>query len=103
VTVDLTGGSIEDPAPFRHRRSVRCHARLVRASDRSTTGAAQGDPTPGTSVASVVGDRDGFGYGLPPGATRPGDLFNNRQLGDPDFTDVYPVPATYSPRLAVFS
>lgn len=69
----------------------------------AATGAAQGDPTPGTSVASVVGDRDGFGYGLPPGATRPGDLFNNRQLGDPDFTDVYPVPATYSPLLAVFS
>jgi Excalibur calcium-binding domain len=67
------------------------------------TAAAQGDVTPTPTVVSVVGDRDGFGYGLTDGQYQNGGFFDYRQLGDPDFTDVYPAPATYSPRLAVYS
>jgi hypothetical protein len=68
------------------------------------TAAAQGEVAPATTVVSVVGDRDGFGYGLTDGQYRNLDFFDYRQLGDRDFTDVYPVrPATFSPRLAVFS
>jgi PASTA domain len=57
-----------------------------------------------TRVISFLGDRDGFGYGLSEGSTGPRSvIFDNRESDDPFFTDVWPVPATITPRLAVFS
>jgi hypothetical protein len=61
---------------------------------------------PGT-VVSLLGDRDGFGYGLAEGDIRPTApahaFFDHREPGDPDFTDVNPIPVTWGLRQTVFS
>ena len=47
-----------------------------------------------TSPTSILGDKDGFGLGLKEGDIRPVSLgfFDNREIDDPLFTDVEPVP-----------
>ncbi|MCH8331346.1 MAG: DUF4382 domain-containing protein [Bacteroidetes bacterium] len=46
------------------------------------------------SPTSILGDKDGFGLGLKEGDIRPVSLgfFDNREIDDPLFTDVEPVP-----------
>ena len=78
-----------------------CAAAL--AASAPAMGVVQSGMAPSTTVVSLLGDRDGLGFGLAEGNTRSGGLFDNRGSGDPFFTDVYPVPGTYSPRLTVFS
>jgi hypothetical protein len=78
-----------------------CAAAL--AASAPAIGVVPSGTAPRTTVVSLLGDRDGLGFGLAEGNTRSGGLFDNRGSGDPFFTDVYPVPGTYSPRLTVFS
>lgn len=77
-----------------------CAAAL--AASAPAMGVVHSGMAPSTTVVSLLGDRDGLGFGLAEGNTRSGGLFDNRGSGDPFFTDVYPVPGTYSPRLTVF-
>ena len=49
-------------------------------------------------VTSLLGDKDGFGLGLVEGDQRSvvDPFFDNRELGDPMFTDVMPIPTSVS-------
>jgi hypothetical protein len=50
------------------------------------------------TVASVVGDKDGFGLDLMPGDEKAagGALFDAREPDDPDFTDSWPAPSDFT-------
>jgi len=47
-------------------------------------------------VVNVEGDKDGFGLGMEEGDVRPAgsSIFDEREIGDPNFTDVWPIPWT---------
>ena len=55
-------------------------------------------PTPVPVVVSLVGDKDGFGFGLTEGEQRPVSLgaFDNREADDPPFTDSLPAPSDFT-------
>ena len=49
------------------------------------------------TVSSLLGDKDGFGFGLKEGDRRPVPFsFDNREPDDPFFTDVEPIASSFS-------
>lgn len=45
-----------------------------------------------SSYSSLLGDKDGFGFGMQEGDIRPASIFDNREPDDPFFTDTWSVP-----------